>query len=112
MQGTLLTKPEDPIRARYDFLGWYLEEKCETVWNFDSDRVEGNMRLFAKWGIAQEDEGNEPPYTPPSTVLAESASTSYELDSVMHFKVNNNVLNLPTAALAKLDANKDNVRRR
>ena len=27
----------------------------------------------------------------------------------MHFKVNNNVLNLPTAALAKLDANKDNV---
>ena len=109
MQGTLLAKPEDPTRARYDFLGWYLEEKCETVWNFDSDRVEGNMRLFAKWGIAQEDEGNEPPYTPPSTVLAESASTSYELDSVMHFKVNNNVLNLPTAALAKLDANKDNV---
>ena len=109
LEGSLLTKPEDPTRSRYDFQGWYLEEKCETVWNFESDRVSGNMRLFAKWGIAQEDQGNEPTYTPPSTVLAESAATNYELDSVMYFKVNNNVLSLPTAALAKLEASKDNI---
>ena len=109
LEGSLLTKPEDPTRSRYDFQGWYLEEKCETVWNFESDRVSGNMRLFAKWGIAQEDQGNEPTYTPPSTVLPESAATSYELDSVMYFKVNNNVLSLPTAALAKLEASKDNI---
>ena len=52
-QGSLLTKPEDPTRSRYDFQGWYLEEECETVWNFESDRVSGNMRLFAKWGISR-----------------------------------------------------------
>ena len=107
--GSLLTKPEDPTRSRYDFQGWYLETTCETVWNFESDKVSGNMRLYAKWGIAQEAQGNEPTYTPPSTVLAESAATNYELDSIMYFKVTNNVVNLPTAALAKLEANKTNV---
>ena len=107
--GGLLEKPANPERSRYEFQGWYLETECKTEWHFDTDRVEGNMRLFAKWGIATEDQGSEPAYNPPSTVLAESAATSYELDSVMYFKINNNVLNLPTAALAKLDANKDNV---
>ena len=69
----------------------------------------GNMRLFAKWGISQEDQGNEPAYNPPSTVLPESASANYELDSIMYFKITNNVVNLPTAALSKLEANKTNV---
>ena len=107
--GSLLTKPENPTRSRYDFQGWYLEEECETVWNFESDRVSGNMRLFAKWGVSQEDQGNEPAYNPPSTVLPESASANYELDSIMYFKITNNVINLPTAALSKLEANKTNV---
>ena len=109
LEGSLLEKPVDPTRARYDFQGWYLEEECQTVWNFESDRVLGNMRLFAKWGISQEDQGQEPAYTPPSTVLPESAATNYELDSIMYFKVNNNVVSLSTAALAKLEANKNNV---
>ncbi len=107
--GSLLEKPTDPERARYEFQGWYLEEECKTVWNFESDRVHSNLRLFAKWGIAQEDEGSEPAYNPPSTVLPESASTSYELDSIMYFKVENNTVKLPLAALSKLDANKTNV---
>ena len=109
LAGSLLEKPADPVRARYEFQGWYLETDCVTEWNFANDKVSGNMRLFAKWGIATEDQGQEPAYNPPSTVLAESAVSSYELDSVMYFKVNNEVVNLPTAALAKLDANKDNV---
>ena len=105
----LVTKPDDPVRTRYEFQGWYLEEECKTVWNFSSDKVTKDLRLFAKWGIAQEDEGSEPAYNPPSTVLPESASTSYELDSIMYFKVENNTVKLPLAALSKLDANKANV---
>ena len=105
----LVTKPTDPVRARYEVQGWYLEEKCTTEWNFISDKVQGNLRLFAKWGIAQEDEGQEPSYTPPSTVLDNSAATDYVIDSVMNFKITNNQVKLPTAALTKLDANKDNV---
>ena len=108
-EGGLITKPEDPTRARYEFQGWYLETECLKAWDFANDRVTGNLRLFAKWGIATEDQGTEPAYNPPSTVLPESAATSYELDSIMYFKVTNNVVNLPTAALMKLEANKDNV---
>ena len=29
---SLLTKPDDPIRERYEFQGWYLETACETAW--------------------------------------------------------------------------------
>ena len=108
-EGGLITKPEDPTRARYEFQGWYLETECLKAWDFANDRVTGNLRLFAKWGIATEDQGSEPAYNPPSTVLPESASTNYELDSIMYFKATNNVVNLPTAALMKLEANKDNV---
>ena len=108
-EGGLITKPEDPTRARYEFQGWYLETECLKAWDFANDRVTGNLRLFAKWGIATEDQGTEPAYNPPSTVLPESAATNYELDSIMYFKVTNNVVNLPTAALMKLEANKDNV---
>ena len=104
-----LEKPEDPSRARYEFQGWYKEKECQNEWNFTSDLVTSNMRLFAKWGYSSEQEEQEPSYTPPSTVLAESAATSYELDSIMNFKVNNEVINLPNAALMKLEANKDNI---
>ena len=104
-----LEKPTDPVRERYEFQGWYLEEKCLTEWDFANDTVHGNLRLFAKWGIAQAEEGQEPAYTPPSTVLEESASTDYVINSVMNFKVNDGLLKVPTAALSRLAASASNV---
>ena len=107
---SLLEKPEDPVRERYEFQGWYLEEKCEHEWDFANDRmISGNLRLFAKWGVTQKEEGVEPEYTPPSTVLEESATTDYVINSVMNFKITNNQIKVSKAALLKLDANKDNV---
>ena len=107
---SLLEKPEDPVRERYEFQGWYLEEKCEHKWDFANDRmISGNLRLFAKWGVTQKEEGVEPEYTPPSTVLEESATTDYVINSVMNFKITNNQIKVSKAALLKLDANKDNV---
>ncbi len=104
-----LEKPTDPVRERYEFQGWYLEEKCVTEWDFANDTVHGNLRLFAKWGIAQAEEGQEPAYNPPSTVLEESASTDYVINSVMNFKVNDGLLKVPTAALSRLAASASNV---
>ena len=109
MKNALVNKPVDPTRKNYEFQGWFKETECENEWNFAVDTVTSNLRLFAKWGFTQEDKGSEPAYVPPSTVLAETAAMDYELDSIMYFKVENNVVNLPSAALAKLDANKDNV---
>ena len=108
-ESSLLEKPEDPKRDRYEFQGWFLEEKCETEWDFANDRVSGNLRLFAKWGVGQEEQGNEPEYTPPSTVLEESASTDYVINSVMSFKIANDQIKVSKVALDKLAANADNV---
>ena len=105
----LLEKPKNPVRERYEFQGWYLEEKCETAWDFANDKISGNLRLFAKWGVSQEDLGNEPEYTPPSTVL-EDNNGNFVVNSVMNFtwdKSNN--LRLPTSAIKRLEAHADDV---
>ena len=104
-----LEKPVDPTRKNYEFQGWYKETECITAWNFESDLVTGNLRLFAKWGIGEVEEDPEPPYTPPSTVLDNSASTDYIVNSVMNFKVESNTVSVPRSALMKLDDSKDNV---
>ena len=98
-----LSKPEDPIRERYEFQGWYLEEKCLTEWDFANDTVHSNLRLFAKWGIAQAEEGQEPAYTPPSNIDT-NISGNYELTSVMSFKIQDGIVRLPTAAISRLEA--------
>ena len=60
--GTKITYiPEDPTREGYIFDGWYKEEACLNVWNFEMDTLpeaildeEGEpvyqeTKLFAKW---------------------------------------------------------------
>ena len=105
----LVSKPEDPLRVRYEFQGWFKETDCENEWNFTTDRVTGNLRLFAKWGISQKQDDDEPEYIPPSTVLEESASTDYVIDSIMYSKVEYGQIKVTKSALLKLAANKDNV---
>ena len=104
-----IEKPEDPVRKNYEFQGWYLEEEGLTAWNFETDIVMRNTRLFAKWGVAQKDQGQEPEYTPPSTVRPEEAGLDFFISSVMYSKVVNGQVKLSKAALMKLEANKDNV---
>ena len=108
-ENSLVAKPEDPTRKNYEFQGWFKEEKCENAWDFDNEKVTHDTRLFAKWGVAEVIDDPKPPFTPPSTVLEDSAATDYVIDSIMYFKVNANVVKLPRAALMKLEAQKDNV---
>ena len=106
---SLVTKPDDPSRKNYDFKGWFKEANCENEWNFSTDVVSKHTRLFAKWTLAEGSEIVEPTYTPPSTVLPDTAATDYELDSIMYSKVEENNVNLTTAAINKLKAHKDNI---
>jgi len=109
-KGDLVNKPDDPYRKNYEFKGWFKEENCENEWNFTSDIVNGNTRLFAKWGYAEVQEDQEPPYTPPSPESDECGELDFILTSVMSFKPDrSDNVRLPSAALAKLEANKDNV---
>ncbi len=106
---SLASKPEDPTRKNYDFAGWYKEEACENEWVFETEKVTQDTRLFAKWDVKTEQESDEPLYTPPSTVLADSEATDYVIDSIMYFKVKEGTVKLTTAAMMKLEANKENV---
>ena len=104
VHGTLVSKPDDPYRKNYDFKGWYKEEACENEWNFMTDLVNSNLRLFAKWGYAEVQEDQEPPYTPPSDLLPADSPKSHEIISVMNFKVVDGVVKLPTAAISRLES--------
>ncbi|WP_337099389.1 InlB B-repeat-containing protein [Paenibacillus sp. YIM B09110] len=47
--GTTVAKPTDPTREGYTFAGWYREAGYATEWNFESDAVNANLTLYAKW---------------------------------------------------------------
>ena len=104
-----IEKPIDPTRRNYEFQGWFKETDCVNEWNFTTDIVMRDVRLFAKWGVAAAEEITEPPYTPPSTVLDNSASTDYVINSIMNFKIENDQIKVSKAALLKLEKEKTNV---
>ena len=43
------TIPPIPNREGYIFSGWYMEEACTTAFNFDLEKGEDDMELYAKW---------------------------------------------------------------
>ena len=109
-ENSLVAKPEtDPERKNYEFVRWCKDEAATIEWNFETDRVTQNTRLFAGWKLAEKEEMVEPEYTPPSTVLEDSAETDYVIDSIMNFKVVNSLVTLPKASLMKLEDQKDNI---
>jgi uncharacterized repeat protein (TIGR02543 family) len=48
-KGNLIERPEQPKRPGRTFAGWYLDEDCTERWDFETDTVEANMILYAKW---------------------------------------------------------------
>ena len=44
-----IPRPATPERNGYTFTGWYTDEACTSVWNFDIDRVTKAMTLYAGW---------------------------------------------------------------
>lgn len=51
--GSLVTEPEIPLKPGYTFEGWYLESNEAAEWNFDVDKVGGDVSLVAKWKPAE-----------------------------------------------------------
>ncbi|MEF9920253.1 MAG: InlB B-repeat-containing protein [Erysipelotrichaceae bacterium] len=52
----LLTEPKNPAKEGYTFLGWFNDSALKKAWDFTSDKVVGDMTLYAKWkkGISYE----------------------------------------------------------
>ena len=42
-------RPEQPVRPGRAFAGWFADESCTKRWDFDNDKVEDSMTLYAKW---------------------------------------------------------------
>ncbi len=47
--GSTLAKPVDPTAKGYHFKGWYKDEACTDLWDFENDTVTENLTLYAKW---------------------------------------------------------------
>lgn len=47
-KGGVVTKPADPARLGYTFLGWYTDAACTMPYSFDAV-VTGNLTLYAGW---------------------------------------------------------------
>lgn len=43
------TKPADPVKTNKVFDGWYEDSDFDTPWNFNTDKVDSNTTLYAKW---------------------------------------------------------------
>lgn len=75
-KGTRVIKPMDPKREGYTFEGWYSDNSFKQSWNFDTDTVESDMTLYAKW-IQIQPEIEKPNPVEPETVLPETGMANY-----------------------------------
>jgi len=48
---TTITPPANPTREWYTFEWWYKDSDLAQQWNFDTDVVEDDMTLYAKWRV-------------------------------------------------------------
>lgn len=48
-EGAKVNAPLDPTKTGYAFVGWFKEESLTTPWVFNTDIVNANITLYAKW---------------------------------------------------------------
>ena len=49
MYGDLIPEPEPPTREGYTFTGWYSDENCQYLWDFDTMQISQGITLYAGW---------------------------------------------------------------
>lgn len=47
--GKSIIQPTQPVREGYIFIGWFDKKEGGTEWNFQIDRVTGDLTLYAQW---------------------------------------------------------------
>lgn len=58
--GHTITKPTDPTAEGFNFEGWFKNPECTEAWNFQTDIVNDNITLYAKWTEISTPENPEP----------------------------------------------------
>lgn len=44
-----ISQPSSPTKTNYGFVGWYKDAEVQMPWDFETDKVTGNVTLYAKW---------------------------------------------------------------
>jgi len=57
LYGSTATEPNNPFRVGYEFAGWYADADLQTLWDFETDVVDGNIILHAKWQAVDRPQG-------------------------------------------------------
>ena len=50
VNGKTMTRPADPVKDNYIFVGWFTDPEFRTPFVFGSSVVVGDMTLYARWG--------------------------------------------------------------
>lgn len=59
-KGNTVKKPDTPVRDGYYLTGWFADPSDEsTEWRFDTDRVNGDITLYAGWSLLSNEEITE-----------------------------------------------------
>ena len=58
--GNTITKPTDPTAEGFNFEGWFKNPECTEAWNFQTDIVNDNITLYAKWTEISDPENPTP----------------------------------------------------
>ena len=104
---TTITAPAtDPVRDKYEFMGWFKEKNCVNKWNFETEVVTHSVYIYAKWGVSQGEEYVEPEYIYPEKIITDA---NYRVTGILNMPVNNNTVNLTTAAIGRLAASPSDV---
>lgn len=53
--GSLIEEPIQPEAEGFRFMGWYKDQSCTKVWDFDTDTVQDNIILYAGWLVEASD---------------------------------------------------------
>jgi uncharacterized repeat protein (TIGR02543 family) len=48
-KGSCAQRPAEPKREGRIFAGWFYDAECTERWDFEEDKVEDNLTLYAKW---------------------------------------------------------------
>ena len=103
----LIEKPNpDPVREGYEFQGWFKEQTCDNLWDFNNDKPESSVFLYAKWGNSQEEEFEEPEYVYPERIITDM---NYKVTGILNKSVEDGQVNLTSGGINRLKKHKEDV---
>ena len=103
----LISKPEvDPTREGYEFQGWFKEQSCDNEWDFQNDKPESSVFLYAKWGNSQDEEFVEPDYVYPERIITDM---NYKVTGILNKGLEDGEVNLTAGAINRLKKHKEDV---